>query len=657
MSLLSVANLQYKLGDRVLLDGANLTVADGEHVGLVGRNGTGKSTLLKLIAGLGQHAPDGGQIQLSRDARAGYLKQDPDLNPGHTLREEAGTAFAELQQLHDRLDAVYEEMAKPEVADDPDALEKLLAESTKLEQKMHAAGGYAVEHKVDETLHGLGLTDELFDVPCGGLSGGQKGRLMLAKLLLSEPDILLLDEPTNHLDIAGREWLEEFLGSYRGAVVLISHDRWLLDRVVRKIYELEAGKLIEYPGNYQAYREQRAVRLLDQRRAFEKQQTKIKQEQSFIDRYRAGQRAKQAQGREKRLERYKESELLEAPPELDTMALQLLPKKRANENIVVAENFEVTYDDRTLFENFSLTIKRGDRIGVVGPNGAGKSTLVRCLLGQQQPTRGEQKLGTQVDMGFYHQTHEHLKPEQTVVDFLRPFTPGGLEQEARNLAGAFLFSGQEQDKPLGVMSGGERSRAVLASLVSAGHNLLVLDEPTNHLDIPSAERLEEALQAFVQSEKKYSTKATGREGGEGTLILITHDRMLLDHLVNQLIIFDGEGGVQQFLGTWSEYHDAQTAKPQAAQPVAPPPKKPQEKERVKPEGQKSKRSRGAERQLSQSSLEGRIEALETELKKIDEELAFPETYGDGEKVKRLQDRREKANAELKPLEAEWMARA
>jgi ATP-binding cassette subfamily F protein 3 len=686
MALLSVANVVFSFGDRSVLDGVNLTVDAGQHVGLVGRNGCGKSTLLKMIAaqagpersegpGPAPLKPESGQIQLARGASVGYLHQDHDLDLGRTLREEAGHAFAELEDLHRRLEATYEKMADPDVAEDAEALDQLMKESERLEERMQASGGYAVDHRIDETLHGLGLTDAMFGIRCGDLSGGQKGRLALAKLLLSEPDILLLDEPTNHLDIAGREWLEEFLGGYAGAVVLISHDRWLLDRVVSKIYELEAGVMVEYPGNYEAFRGQRAMRIEDQRRAFEKQQTKIKQEQGFIDRYRAGQRAKQAQGREKRLERFKRDHLLEPPVELDVMKLNFSPKSRGNDVVAEAEALGVTHindeSSRTLFEDVSLSLKRGQRLGIIGPNGAGKSTLVRCLLGEQTPTSGLGKIGSQIDVGYFTQTHEHLDLSKSIVEYLRAFTPNELEQEARDLAGAFLFSGDEQDKPLSVLSGGERARAVLAGLVNGGHNLLVLDEPTNHLDIPSAERLEETLRTYTTQQQAYST--AGNQSHAGTLILITHDRMLLDHLVDQLLVFDGDGGVTLFRGTYSQWHDeqAKTSTP-AANPASPPPKT-KKKEKVAPTepiakspNRKIAKSNGSKSsggggggasKMSQAKLEAEIERIEGRLHEIDFGLMDPDVYADGEKVKALQAERDTLKDQLKPLEREWADRA
>lgn len=662
MALLSVANLVFNFGERAILDGVNLTVSQGEHVGLVGRNGCGKSTLLKLIAGIETHKPEAGQIQLARGASAGYLKQDHAFDPENTLREEAGAAFAELVQLHEKLDKIAHDMGESE----GDELDKLLKQYERVEHEMQAAGGYAVDHKIDETLHGLGLEDSVFGVKCADLSGGQKGRLALAKLLLSEPDVLLLDEPTNHLDIAGRVWLEQFLAGYNGAVVLISHDRWLLDRVVTKIYELEAGQMVEYPGNYEKFRELRAARIEDQRRSFDKQQTKIKQEKAFIDKYRAGQRAKQAQGREKRLDRYIRDESLAPPMELDTMKLQLTPKARAGDQVCIAEQLEVTYDEKTLFKDFDLSIKRGDKIGVIGPNGAGKSTLIRCLLGEQDPTAGTSKLGSQVDVGWYRQTHEHLDLKQSIVEYLRKFVPSATEQEARDLAGAFLFSGLEQDKAMSVLSGGERARAVLAGLMSRGHNLLILDEPTNHLDIPAAERLEEALRRYNESQKRYTTTGGGG-GGEGTLILITHDRMLLEHLVDQLLIFDGHGNVQHFLGTYSEFVEAtgggavlvdseekiEKKKPEPAKPASKPKR---QSNKSKGDKKRPKKQNKALAGLDLPRLEAKIEELEKQITTIETQLADPDTYRDQDKFRDLQTQHEKLTAELSPYEQEWASR-
>ena len=672
MALLSVANVHFSFGDDAVLDGVNLTLDAGQHVGLVGRNGCGKSTLLRLIAGVAAHPPDAGQVQLSRGTKAGYLTQDPDLDPESTLRDEAGRAFADLANLHDELEQLAVRMGDAT----GDEIDKLMKRYEQVEHQMVAAGGYAVDHKIDETLHGLGLGDETFEVKVKDLSGGQRGRLALAKLLLSEPDVLLLDEPTNHLDIAGRQWLEEFLRDYRGAVILISHDRWMLDRVVSKIYELEHGQLVEYPGNYHAFREQREIRLESIRRAREKQDTKIKQEQAFIDRYRAGQRAKQAQGREKRLERFLRDEMIEIPPELDVMNLAFKPPPRSGDIVARSENLGVRYDGKKLFENVSLTIKRGDRIGVIGPNGAGKSTLVRCLLGEQQPTEGHAERGSRVEVGHFTQTHDHLDTSKTVVEHLQPLTPNQAEQEARGLAGAFLFSELDQDKPLSVLSGGERARAVLAGLVTGGHNLLVLDEPSNHLDIPSNERMEEAIKQWTRPPKKYSTASgAGRSpsgaAGEGTLLLITHDRMLLDQIVDQLLILDGEGGLTHFDGTYHEWIEEEKRKTSTAENAESAEKRAKQSKQGKakpanagagPGGKEKpkkdkKKAKSSQSHLSQEKLEGEIEKLESRISELEMELAKPETYQDQQKFGSLQAEHDELTAKLEPLETEWASRA
>ena len=655
MALLSISNLVLSFGDERILDGVNLTLNAGEHVGLVGRNGCGKSTLMKLILGTAGLKHDAGQVQVARGASVGYLTQDFQLDDALTLREEAGKAFAELAELHRQLDDLSHRMAEAE----GDALERLLKDYERIEQQMQAAGGYAVDHQIDATLHGLGLTDEFFHVRVRDLSGGQKGRLALAKLLLSSPDILLLDEPTNHLDIAGRQWLEEYLATYRGAVMLISHDRWLLDRAVTKIYELEAGQLVEYPGNYQKYRVLRAERFEAQQRAFDKQQTKIRHEQQFIDRYRAGQRAKQAQGREKRLERFKESQLLDRPVELDVMNLRLTVTNRAGDLVLTADAIKKGYEGKPLFGPLSITIKRGDRIGIIGPNGAGKSTLVRCLLGEQPTDVGHAKVGAQVSIGHYRQTHEHLDLDQTVIDFLHRQMPEGSEQSARDLAGAFLFSGQEQDKPLRVLSGGERSRAVLAALVSGGHNLLVLDEPTNHLDIPSAERLEEALRRYAAPAKGWGDNVAGG----GTLIVITHDRMLLQNLADQLLILDGRGNVRHFHGTYSDLLEADRG---AAAPPAPRDgdKAARDRERASRADRASTKDaadtpsrKRPHSNLKTEQLEQKIVDLEKKLAQVDEQLADPDVYRDPSRVRELQQKRGQLADKLTPLEEEWISRA
>lgn len=647
MAILSVANLVFSFGERRILDGVNLTLQAGEHVGLVGRNGCGKSTLLKLLAGLDNLKPDDGQLQLSRGTTVGYLTQDPVLDADLTLRAEAATAFQGLYALHAQINRLTHDMAEAEGSE----LDRLLRQYEQLEHEMQTAGGYAIDHKIDATLHGLGLSDQTFNVKVAQLSGGQKGRLALATLLLSEPDVLLLDEPTNHLDIAGRQWLEEFLIAYRGSVIVVSHDRWLLDRVAGRILELDSARLYDYPGNYQQYQKLRTERMVAQQRVYEKQQDRIRHEQSFIDRYRAGQRSKQARGREKRLERFIEQQQVDQPAEQAVMNVRIPEPARSGDLVITAERISKGYEGKSLFGEFDLVVRRGERIGVIGPNGSGKTTLVRCLIGEQETDQGKVRLGAQLDIGHYRQTHEHLNLSQTVVEYLQRFVSGGTEQEARDLAGAFLFRQLEQDKPLGALSGGERSRAALASLVVGGHNLLVLDEPTNHLDVQSSEHLEQALQQFV---------ALGARPGQvrqsGTLILVTHDRMLLEHLVDQLLILDGAGNVRRFHGTYTQYAESLRSTSDTGRA-----EKPTSVRRATVRTETRSAEPGARRRpfshLSQEAIEERIVTIEAQLADLDQQLADPNTYRQGDKVKSLQDQRRTCTAQLSPLEEEWARRA
>lgn len=668
MPLLAATNLHLSFGTKIILDQVSLSIEAGERVGIVGRNGGGKSSLMKVLAGMLK--PDSGEVQLIKGCRAGYLHQDPKLNPEETLRGEAESAFAELHKLHQDLNSLFEAMATAEGA----ALEKLLAQQEKLEHQIEAAGGYAIDHKIEAILHGLGFTDAQFSIPVKGLSGGQKGRLALAKLLLQSPDVLLLDEPTNHLDIDGRIWLENFLkDEFRGAVIIVSHDRYLLDNVVHRILEVEQARLIDYPGNYEAFVEIRAQRRLSQMRAFENQQTKFRNEEAYIRRYRAGQRAKQAQGRLTKLTRAKSESTLERPVELASFRLDLPKAPRSGDIVIAARGISKQYpgDDgqpRVLFKDLDVIVGRGERWGIVGPNGAGKSTLIRTLLGEQPTDTGTSKVGSNVVVGHYKQTHEHLDGSKTVLRYLQDVILKECigqvlsEQQARNLAGAFLFSGDEQERELGSLSGGERSRAVLAGLLASAKNLLVLDEPTNHLDITSAERIEEAL-AMPDEE-------LGEDGYEGTLLLISHDRALIDATCDHLLVLDGSGSVEVFHGSWTEWHAKHLAKLKASKETAAAERERQDKaaaqrkqaeakknEPIKPAAS-SKRGSGSSplARLSVDQLESQMNTLQSTMREIDEELAFPETWKDHARAKSLSDRRTEAKHELDAIESEWLKR-
>jgi ATP-binding cassette subfamily F protein 3 len=673
MSLVTLANLRFGHGTRLLLDGVSGSIHEGERVGLVGRNGCGKSTLFKLICGVLK--PDDGEVQIARTVRIGYLEQDPKLPQDKTLRGAAAEAFASIDQLKTELEGVYERMGTAE----PDELEKLMDRQVQLEGAIEAAGGYAIDHKIDAALHGLGFTDDDFNLPIKGLSGGQKARLGLARLLLSNPDLLLLDEPTNHLDIEGRRWLEDFLADeFKGSVVLISHDRWLLDRVVTRIIEIDRGVLREYPGNYAAFRALRAERMLTVERQHEKQQDKIRQEQAFIDRYKAGQRAKQARGRETRLERFKQDSLVEKHAELGVMNLDLPDPPQMGDFAFVAEGISKSFGDRVCFRNLSLSARPGDRIGIIGPNGAGKTTLVRTLLGDLEPDSGEIKRSPRLSVGWFRQTQDHLDKQQLAWEFLQNTirslegSPRASEQEARNLAGAFLFTGEEQDKALGDLSGGERGRLVLASLIASAKNLLVLDEPTNHLDIPSAERLEEALDRFGDVDK---TRIGGKGGHGGVLLLISHDRALLDDVCDKLVILDGEGNTRVFDGSYRDWEAkeksdrAAAAAERSRKPSpAPAPKstqqgaakagaKPNPPSNGKPGAKSNPPSKSRFSNLPLEKIEARIADIGRELTRIDADFADPKVGSDATKTKKLLARRDELHREQSELEEEWLRKS
>ncbi len=666
MPVLAATNIELAYGDRRILDGVSLTLEPGERAGLVGRNGSGKSSLLKVIAG--SLRPDAGTVTLTGGARAGYLAQEPELDGTRTLREEAAAAFSHIEQLEAELHEVFHAMADAE----GETLDKLLRRQESLEKRIDAAGGLATDHKVDAVLHGLGFSNAHFGVPVPGLSGGQRARLALAKLLLGEPEVLLLDEPTNHLDIAGRLWLEDFIeNEYRGAVLMISHDRYLLDNVVTRIIEVDpvpnlGGRLIEYPGNYAAFRRLRAERIEAQRRAWENQQTKFRQEEAYIRKYKTGQRAKQARGRETRLAREKAESTIERPLELDAMRLSLPRAPRSGDIVASVRGLSVrfTNDDgaeRVLFHDLDLAIERGQRWGVIGPNGAGKTTLVRCILGEIAPAAGTVTLGTRLSIGYFRQSHESIDPEKTVVRYLQdivrrecPDQPLS-EQAARNLAGAFLFSGADQEKELGLLSGGERARAALAGLMASAKNVLVLDEPTNHLDIPSAERLEEALRMPVE----------GKQCGslfDGTLILISHDRALLDACCDRLLVFDGAGNVEVFIGTYTEWHRKNTAEQRKSGATKGPgrPRRTDATQRPNPRkapaaSPAKKKSKWSWMRLEQ--LEEKIAQLEARLAEIDAALGDPDVWRDIERADSLTTERDELKVELEGVEAEWLRKA
>jgi ATP-binding cassette, subfamily F, member 3 len=541
VALLQLTNIEKILGDRLLFDKLSFNIDKGERVGFIGDNGAGKSTLFKIMTGAMK--PDLGDRSLARSATIGLLEQDPTFTPGNTLIDEAELAFAELHGIAHDMRVLEHDMAEHQGED----LDKTLEKYTDLQHRYEDLGGYAWHHKLEATLLGVGFVKEDFEKPVASLSGGQRSRVALAKLLINPPDLLLLDEPTNHLDIAGVEWLERYLLDFPGAVLLISHDRRLLDKVSTRIVWLTQRKLRSYPGNYTAFQTQRDVEVLSQGRAHEEQQAAIEKEKEYIRRFGAGQRARQAAGRKKRLDRLLGSDqIIEQVSHSKGMHLRLSTDQRAGDRLLRVEHLSMSFDGRKIWGDVKFDLKRGERVGILGPNGSGKTTLFRVLTGQLDADDGDIKWGANTSIGYYDQRLDDFDPELSVFDEVLSEVEGYNDKQIRDSLGAMLFSGDDTEKPMKLLSGGERARVQMTKLLMQRPNVLLLDEPTNHLDIKACEALEKALASF-----------------EGSLLIVSHDREFLQKSTQRLLVIDPPN-VIDFTGTYDQWREKQRAMDQAA---------------------------------------------------------------------------------------------
>lgn len=528
MSLIVGTQLAKEFGPDDIFSGVSVTVPHGARIALVGPNGAGKTTLLNILAKL--DFPSDGAVTYARGLRVGYLPQRPELVGSHTIREEALTAFAELREMEARLEQMAGDL------DDSAALEAY----GELQDTFEAAGGYTYEQRLKTVLQGVGFSPEDFDRPLNLLSGGQKTRALLGRLLLENPDVLALDEPTNHLDIEAVEWLEGYLKDFSGAVIVVSHDRYFLDAVANTVWELDFGGLETYRGNYSGYarqREERHTRLLKE---YEAQQEFIAKQEDYIRRNMAGQNTRQAKGRLRRLERLKRDDLIGRPRTRKELNLRLNTGVRSGDLVLRTFDTEIGYADRPLFTAPNLVLVRGEVAALIGANGAGKSTFIKTIVGEIPPLAGEVRSGAAVHIGYFAQAHESLNPANSVLDEIVTAKPMGLG-EARGYLGQFFFEDDDVFRQISTLSGGERGRVALAKLALSGANFLILDEPTNHLDIASQEALQNVLAAF-----------------DGTILLVSHDRYLIDALATQLwILRDGQLSV--FKGSYAEYMAAREA--------------------------------------------------------------------------------------------------
>ncbi len=533
-SMISFSRISKQYGRQILFVDASFQLNPGEKVGLVGPNGSGKTTLFRMI--VGEESADDGEVSVPKKLSVGYFRQDVEEMSGRSVLDEAILGSGRAGDLHHELEQLQHAMADPARAGEMD---RILARFGEVQEEYEHLGGYALEAQAREVLHGLGFEEDQIDGDVGALSGGWKMRVAMARVLLGRPDVLLLDEPTNHLDIESIIWLEGFLKSLPGALLMTSHDREFMNRVVTKIAEIDGGEITVYSGNYDFYERERAIREANREAAYARQQAMLAKEQRFIERFAAhAAKAAQVQSRVKALEKI---EKIELPKKRRVVKFDFRPPPRSGDQVVTLEGVTKKYGKRVVHDGVDLTIRRGERWCVMGKNGAGKSTLLKMIAGQVAPDAGEVKLGASLKMGYFaQQSLDLLNPDLTIEEQLQRDFPGESIGALRNLAGAFQFSGDEIDKKIRSLSGGEKTRLVLARMLLDPPNFLVLDEPTNHLDLATKEMLLESLHDF-----------------DGTMLFVSHDRAFLRGLSNRVLELGGETGTEAqphaYPGSYVEY--------------------------------------------------------------------------------------------------------
>jgi ATPase subunit of ABC transporter with duplicated ATPase domains len=532
--MISFSNINKQYGKQLIFVDASFQLNPGEKVGLVGPNGSGKTTLFRMV--VGEEAADDGEVSVPKRLTIGYFRQDVEEMSGRPVLDEAIAGSGRIGDLHHELEDLQKALEDPARAGEMD---RILARFGEVQEEYEHLGGYTLEAQAREVLHGLGFDDGQIDGDVGALSGGWKMRVALARVLLGRPDVLLMDEPTNHLDIESIIWLEEFLKSYSGALLMTSHDREFMNRIVTKIAEIDGGEIIVYSGNYDFYERERAIQEANQQAAFARQQAMLAKEQRFIERFKThAAKAAQVQSRIKALDKI---EKIELPKKRHVVKFEFRVPPRSGDQVAVIEDLDKSYGPRVIYKGFSLTIRRGERWAVMGRNGAGKTTLLKMIAGASAPDRGQVRLGASLTMGYFaQQSLDVLDPDLTIIEQLqRDFPQDGLGS-LRTLAGAFQFSGDEVEKKIRSLSGGEKSRLAMARMLYNPPNFLVLDEPTNHLDLATKEMLVEALKDFA-----------------GTMIFVSHDRTFLRGLGSRVLELGGDNGAARapmvYPGSYVEY--------------------------------------------------------------------------------------------------------
>jgi ATP-binding cassette, subfamily F, member 3 len=634
MILLQVNQLQKFYGADLILSNIKLELQTRDRVALVGRNGAGKSTLLKIIAGHLSH--DGGEIIKPKEVTIGYLAQNTGLESSLSIWDEMLTVFEPLRLMEKSLRALEEQMADPNVFEDNGKYERILKEYDYLQVKFKEQGGYQYEAEMRSVLHGLNFHDRSLMI--SSLSGGQKTRLALGKLLLTKPDILILDEPTNHLDIDTLTWLEQYLQSYHGAILIVSHDRYFLDKVVTQVYEVSRKQIQRFSGNYSSYLDQKAANYERDLKLFEKQQQEVADLQDFIHRNLArASTTKRAQSRRKKLEKM---EMMDRPlgdEKSATFSFEI--EKQSGNDVLTVDSLAVGYKGDKVSENISFRAFKGESIALVGPNGIGKSTLLKTIIKKLPELAGTILYGTNLQIGYYDQEQAELTSNKRVLNELWDDYPLKNEKEIRTVLGNFLFSGDDVLKVVSTLSGGEKARLALAKLMLEKANVLILDEPTNHLDLDSKEVLENALIDYP-----------------GTILFVSHDRYFINRIATKVLELSRQGSTE-FLGDYDYYLEKKLEQEElAALALAASVKKSAQAEAAEKNSyQQDKESKKQERQRKRKleEMEQRIEELEEQIQEFEQQLCAPEIFQNHEKVMEINLNSEKAKSELEQLMEEW----
>lgn len=632
--LFRLSDVKKTYGGTEILRGVSFQVNPGEKVGLVGRNGAGKTTVFRLITG--KESTDSGDVFKANGLKLGLLDQHVDFSTGETVHTAALSAFKEIHDIEAEMRALEKTM-------ETDHSDPILERYAELQIAFEHADGFSYAARAEAILLGLGFTREMWSLNTATLSGGQKNRLGMARLLLSSADVLLLDEPTNHLDVNAVEWLENFLTEYDGSYVVISHDRYFLDRTTNRIIEIENGKAVTYTGNYSAFLEERALRREQQLREYENQQAFINKTQEFIRRNLEGQKTKQAKSRRNMLQRMERLDAVVSEKQGGNFGLKKV--ERAGNNVLTVEELSIGYEEKRLASGIDLSLHRGEALGIIGANGTGKTTFLRTVLGEIRELDGEIRWGTKTNIGYYAQNLEELEPRNEVIQELRRVAPLADNGELRSFLARFLFFGEDVFKLVGDLSGGEKGRLALAKLIYSQKNVLILDEPTNHLDIPAREALEAALDEY-----------------DGTIITVSHDRFFLDKIATQILAFE-ENGVEVFDGNYTGYHDWKAAKKSVrtdgpsdvsngSRRLAITPRKESTNGENKERAKLSKNQRDRiEKRIGE--IESDIQMLESTIGSISAEIADPATSSDPSKLANATDRLTNAETELSELYSEW----